>query len=1140
MKRILFTLLLATSVTLAYSQTTYYWVGSGSAAANANMNNGANWNTSLDGTGSARPSATGATDILVFDGLNLGGTTPITGAVTIAANAGITCGQILFVNDANVGMQRPSSGTTTITISGGDGDDFFVEAGAMFSVVPSTQGSIVFAIGAANTGRVDGAVSIVTPWQFGFRNTTGGSPGSFIFTNGSSLTTNITSGSTAYAFGNNSQSSPDWVVFEAGSHLYYEGGYSPHGSGAGFSAIVMKPGSVWHHRASNEGAGGNFFNRQGYGDIMVENNAALTAAGTIYRIENLTINAGSSFIPSASGQTVVTGNIIANGDFADPSGTNRLVLAGATQTVSGSGNFNVANLTIGDNADVTLNKSITVETDFDVYGKLNFGANQVSGNSTFAAAGTAASVPGTGDLVADRYFITGNSVYGSSSIGKTISGAGIAPNTTIVSFSITLDSIYLSQPLQTSGTGVALSATNTAATLATANTNGFDPASGSVITGGDKTYGDGINYIINAATVTPFGITTGSSGNMRLIGFAEINAAVTANTGFRIDDYLALNGKLTLRPLDLLHINTGASITGTFGAASYIATDYNSSNGDQSLVQYDGLATATILPVGTVNYYLPVTITPSVSSDFTVAVFEGITLEGTITGTAFTPVQKQTVVDAVWNINRLNGSGDASVQLGWDAALEGSTFTTLPDSDIGLIQNTGLWGDPLAAGDNTANTASAVVSSFGAFGAGAVPQVDPFVFNPLPEKTYGDPDFNGGATSLNTTESIVYISSNPAVATIVNGDIHITGAGTADITASQESDGFYPAVSVTQPLVVHKASLEIKADDQLKFEGLPNPALTATYTGFVYAETPAALLTPAVLSTTAEATSPPGAYPITVSGATSDNYTITFTDGVLSIQPKQNQTITFPGLATKTYGNADFSAGVTSTNSTIPVTYTSSNTSVATVNSSGMIHITGAGTTTITASQAGNDGYFPATPVERVLTVNKANLTIRALDTTKVQGTPNPDFIITYSGFVLGENSGNLTALPVVSTTAGINSSPGNYALVPEEAQSQNYNFIYTSGRLTILPAAGTDQKYLVAFYSGNGNLTVRVYSPEPSLGDIVVYDINGRPVARRNIFMPEGFAQVEVYIPSLASGMYVVTVKGEGTDLRKLIQIIK
>ncbi len=1144
MKRIVFTLLLVVTVGLVHSQTTYYWVGGAPGAANRNINNGANWNTVLNGSGTARPSSTGATDILVFDGSNLGGATPVTGPVTVDANAGITCGQIKFVNNVTINMVRPTSGTTTITISGEAGEDFVIEAGSAFNMPVATAGSIRFAMAAANTGRVSGTLSITAAQQCRIDNTTSGTAGSFRFTSGSSFTSNLTPSSAAYAFGNSSQSSQGWVVFEAGSHLYYEGGFSPNGSGVNYSAITMQPGSTWHHKATNAITGaGNFFNRQSYGNIIVENNSILHALGTIYNIENLTIDAGSTFNTFSSGQTVVTGNIVANGDLLSPaSSTNRLVLAGGTaQTVSGTGTVSVANLTIADNADVTLAKSITVESDIDVFGKLNFGAYQLNGTADFNAAPADAVVAATGNLVAGRYFITGNSVYASFSIGKTISGAGIAPGTSIVSFSATGDSVYLSSPLLATAPGVALQTTSSPATLATANSNGFNPATGSVTATGNKIFGDNINYIINAATSVPFGLSTGSSGNMINIGFAQINAPVTANTGFKVHDHLAVNGKITLRPLDVLHIAAGATISGSFSSSRYIATDYNSSNGDQSFVQYDGMTAATTLPVGTVNYYLPVTITPTATADFIAAVFEGITTTGTVTGTPFTATQKQTVVNAVWNINRLSGSGDAVVQLGWDAALEGSTFTTLPDTDIGFIKHNGsLWDDPVGTGDNVSNTVTATVTAFGAFGAGAVPQVDPFVFNALPVKTYGDPDFNGGATSLNTAQPIVYASSNPAVATIVNGNIHITGAGTSDITASQASDGFYPAASMMQTLTVNKAALEIKADDKLKFEGLPNPPLTATYTGLVYNETPAALLTPAVLSTTAVTASAPGLYPITVSGASSNNYDISFVNGTLTIQPKQNQTITFPALVTKTYGNPDFPAGASSTNTTIPLTYASSNTSVATVNSSGLIHITGAGTTNITVSQAGNDGYFPATPVTRALTVNKVNLTIRVLDTSKVEGTPNPPFTMTYTGFVLGETSANLTTQPVVATMATTNSTAGYYSLTPEGAASQNYNFVYTAGRLTILPVSGTDQQHLVAFYNSNGNLTVRVYSPEPTLGDIVVFDLGGRPVAKRNLFMPKGFIQAEVFIPTLTSGIYIVTVRGQGVDLKKMIQVLK
>ena len=79
------------------------------------------------------------------------------------------------------------------------------------------------------------------------------------------------------------------------------------------------------------------------------------------------------------------------------------------------------------------------------------------------------------------------------------------------------------------------------------------------------------------------------------------------------------------------------------------------------------------------------------------------------------------------------------------------------------------------------------------------------VFNPLPAKTYGDPDFDPGA-SIVTGAAITYTSSNTAVATIAKGMVHITGAGTAMITASVGDTSIKP---VTQLLTVNKANQTI-------------------------------------------------------------------------------------------------------------------------------------------------------------------------------------------------------------------------------------------------------------------------------------------------------------------------------------------
>lgn len=1135
MKRILFAILLLICADVALGQTTYYWVGGTNPSTSISI--GANWNTVLDGSGSSRPSSTGATDILVFDGSNVGGAVPATGTVTVLANSSITCAQMKFVNNAVIHFIRATSGTSTITLSGGDGEDFAIDAGSSLSIVPATSGSLRFAMAAANTGRVSGSLSMITGQQCRIDNTTSGTAGSFVFTSGSSFTTNITSSSSSYAFGSNSQSTERWVVFEDGAHLYYLGGYSPMGNNSAFSPINFKPGSTWHHRAAM--GGGSFFNRKSFGNISVENNIALTVDGPIYRINNLTVTAGSTFTTHTSGQTAIMGNIIVDGSLSAQAGSfNEVILSGnGPQTVSGSGTILVNDLTVAANTTVWLATNIAVENATTVYGKLNFFTNQLTGNADFTAAGIMPPGGGSGNLIAGSYIITGNSGVLASARGQNISGTGIATNTTIVSVSTTGDSIYISNPIVTTGAAVALTVSTAGATLGTANTNGFTPLTGSVAVSGSLTYDNNINYIINEATNWPFGVTTGSPATPITADFIEVNAPVIVNRAFTVTNHLKIDGKITLRPLDEVRINAGAVITGTPNTTNYIATDYNNISGDQSSFRYDGVSSATLLPVGTVNAYLPVTITPVSTSDFSVAVFENITTNGTITGTPFTPTQKQTVVNAVWNVNRLTGTGDANLQLGWDAALEGSTFTSLPNSDIGLITNNGsIWAPPIGTGDNTANIVTATVNSFGAFGAGSVPQVNPFVFNPLPIKTYGDADFNGGATSLNTTHPIIYVSSNTAVATIVGNDIHIVGAGNSDITASQASDGFYPAASVTRTLTVDKASLTITADNKTRFEGLINPPLTATYSGFVLGETSAVLTTGAVLATTAVQASAPGTYPITVTGATAANYNITMVNGVLTVQAKQNQTITFNTPATKTYGNADFSANASSTNNTIPLTYASSNTGVATINSTGIIHITGAGTTNITVSQAGNDGYFPAQNVTRTVTVNKANLTIRVRDTTKVYGDINPTYTITYSGFVLGETAANLTTAPSVTTTANTLSAPGYYSLVLGGAVSQNYNLTYVNGRLTIFPASGTGQQYMNAFMSNSTTLTVRVFSPEPVLGDVVIFDMGGKQLIRKNLFMPVGFINVAIPVYQLPSGIYIVTVKGAGINLSKTI----
>jgi len=93
---------------------------------------------------------------------------------------------------------------------------------------------------------------------------------------------------------------------------------------------------------------------------------------------------------------------------------------------------------------------------------------------------------------------------------------------------------------------------------------------------------------------------------------------------------------------------------------------------------------------------------------------------------------------------------------------------------------------------------------------------------------------------------------------------------------------------------------------------------------------------------------------------------------------KANQTIAFAELPSATTSTLPFSLTATST-SALAVAYSSSNPAVAIV-AGNVVTIVGPGTTTITASQDGNNNFNAATPVARTLSVTEAPALIAGWD----------------------------------------------------------------------------------------------------------------------------------------------------------------
>ncbi|MEP2771607.1 MAG: putative Ig domain-containing protein [Fulvivirga sp.] len=81
---------------------------------------------------------------------------------------------------------------------------------------------------------------------------------------------------------------------------------------------------------------------------------------------------------------------------------------------------------------------------------------------------------------------------------------------------------------------------------------------------------------------------------------------------------------------------------------------------------------------------------------------------------------------------------------------------------------------------------------------------------------------------------------------------------------------------------VTPAVLTATADDQTKVYGTANPLLTIDYAGFVNGDDATDIIEPTI-STTADASSAVGSYPITLSGGSATNYTLSLIDGSLTI-----------------------------------------------------------------------------------------------------------------------------------------------------------------------------------------------------------------------------------------------------------------
>jgi hypothetical protein len=128
----------------------------------------------------------------------------------------------------------------------------------------------------------------------------------------------------------------------------------------------------------------------------------------------------------------------------------------------------------------------------------------------------------------------------------------------------------------------------------------------------------------------------------------------------------------------------------------------------------------------------------------------------------------------------------------------------------------------------------------------------------------------------------------------------------------------------------------------------------------------------------------------------------------------KDQTIVFSSFTSRPFGSAPIILNAISRPSGLPITYSSSNTNVATV-SGNTLTIRGAGTTTVTATQSGAYPWRAATPANRTLIVTQAKQSLGSF-------TPIADKTFGDAPFAISPPSAS-SGLPV---TVRVTSGPGS------------------------------------------------------------------------------------------------------------------
>ena len=471
----------------------------------------------------------------------------------------------------------------------------------------------------------------------------------------------------------------------------------------------------------------------------------------------------------------------------------------------------------------------------------------------------------------------------------------------------------------------------------------------------------GFNNALGSAATTNFTITftpTASGARNAAIEIVsdDLNSPFIINlegTGVK------LNQTITF---DALAAKTYGDASFTLGASatSSLAVSYASDNlsvatisGNTVTIVGAGSATITASQVGNVTYNaatsVPQTLTVNkvnltVTADNQTKVYSAVNPALTITYAGFITGDNSSVLDVPPAIST--------------TATTGSTVGTYPITASGASDN------------NYSFTYVAGTLSI----SKATPSITWAAPSPI---TYGAALTS---TQLNAGTPVAgAFTYTPTLGTILNAGVNQTLS--VDFIPT-DAINYNSVIGSTTQLTVNKATVTVTADNKARVYNVAEPPFTLTYLGFVNGETAAVLDVPPTASTTATQSSPVGSYPITVSGASDNNYSFNYVGGTLTIT-KATPVVSWSNPASITYGTALSS---TQLNATATVAgsfvYAPAAGAILNVGASQVLSVN------FTPSDATNYNVVNGTTV--LISVTKAMLTVTANNQSRTYGAPNP------------------------------------------------------------------------------------------------------------------------------------------------------